>query len=76
MYRQTEPIHDFNSILSTYNADINKLTIILTKLHDRLIQNEEMIITLFTVCSEIHRRYGESCCGCKYKKLCDEYNRK
>lgn len=76
MRRQTELIHDFNSILSSYNADINKLTGIMMKLHDRLIQSEEMISTLFMVCSEIHRRYGEECNGCKYKELCTEYNRK
>ena len=75
MYRKTELIHDFNSILSTYNADINKLSDILMKLHDRLVQNEEIIDTLFAVCSEMHRRYGEKCNGCKYTKLCAEYNR-
>ena len=76
MYRETELIHDFNSILSTYNADINKLTNILMKLHDRLVESEKIIITVFMSCSEIHRRNGEKCYGCKYKKLCAEYNRK
>lgn len=76
MRRQTELIHNFNSILNTYQAEINQLTDNLIKLHNRLIENEVMIITLFNLCSEMHRRYREDCSDCKYKKLCDEYNKK